>query len=266
MTGLTGLQIISTHRLWALSRKLLIGWLAISGVFPASVQAEIWNRAAASGMNDVAVAPDGLIWLTGKHGAVWLSDNMYGSSFAQIRAEGCNRIAVGPDSTVWCVGSNGNLWTFANGNWSATAAEAMEDVAIAADGTVWLVARNGTVWLSNDRGETLTQLEGDGMSRIAVAPNGVVWAVRSDGTLWKFVTGQWVSIAVGGITDVAVAPNGLICYVGKDGTIWRSSDGGNTFSQDEPASGLQNIAAGRGGAWAVGIDGTVWRNLFSPQF
>jgi hypothetical protein len=80
--------------------KLLIGWLAISGVFPASVQAEIWNRAAASGMNDVAVAPDGLIWLTGKHGAVWLSDNMYGSSFAQIRAEGCNRIAVGPDSTV----------------------------------------------------------------------------------------------------------------------------------------------------------------------
>ena len=80
MTGLTGLQIISTHRLWALSRKLLIGWLAISGVFPASVQAEIWNRAAASGMNDVAVAPDGAFVL------IWRDANARGCGLTQRRS------------------------------------------------------------------------------------------------------------------------------------------------------------------------------------
>lgn len=76
----------------------------------------------------------------------------------------------------------------------------------------------------------------------------------------------WHSTPVSAMRDVAVAPNGLIWLVGKNGAIWSSADDGTTFSQDEHAKGIENIAAGRGGAWAVGSNGTLWRKLSSPQF
>ena len=190
VTRLNGMQMIFAHQAWRLSRRLLIGLLMICGMFPSLVQAEIWRRTATSGMKDVAIAPNGLIWLTGKDGTVWTSDNVYGSSF--------------------------------------------------------------------------TQIEASGFSRISVGPSGVVWAVGPNGTLWKFA-GSWTKTAANGIGDVAIAPNGLIWLAGKNGTIWSSPDDGVTFSQDEQASGIENIATGRGGAWAVGFNGTLWRKLFSPQ-
>ena len=76
----------------------------------------------------------------------------------------------------------------------------------------------------------------------------------------------WHSTPTSGMRDVAIAPNGFIWLTGKDGTIWSSPDGGVTFSQDEEARGIENIAAGRSGAWAVGFNGVLWRKLFSPQF
>jgi photosystem II stability/assembly factor-like uncharacterized protein len=142
----------------------------------------------------------------------------------------------------------------------------MEDVAIAPDGKVWLVGENGTIWFSSDQGQKFTQIEASGFSRISVGPGGIVWAVGSNGMLWKFAAGSWTKTAASGVGDVAIAPNGLIWLAGKDGTIWSSPDDGVTFSQDEEANGLENIAAGRSGAWAVGFNGTLWRKLFSPQF
>jgi len=266
VTRLNGMQMIFAHQAWRLSRRLLIGLLMICGMFPSLVQAEIWHRTATSGMKDVAIAPNGLIWLTGKDGTVWTSDNVYGSSFTQIEASGFSRISVGPSGVVWAVGPNGTLWKFATGSWTETAASEMEDVAIAPGGKVWLAGKNGTIWFSSDQGKKFTQIEASGFSRVSVGRGGVVWTVGPNGTLWKFAAGSWTKTAASGIGDVAIGPNGLIWLAGKNGTIWSSPDDGVTFSQDEQASGIENIAAGRGGAWAVGFNGTLWRKLFSPQF
>jgi len=44
-----------------------------------------------------------------------------------------------------------------------------------------------------------------------------------------------------------------------------SPDDGATFIQDEEARGIESIVAGRSAAWAVGINGTLWRKRFSSQ-
>ena len=266
VTKLSGMQMIFARKTWCLSRRLLIGLLMVCGMFSSLAQAEIWHSTPTSGMRDIAIAPNGLIWLTGEDGAVWVSDNIYGSSFRQIGASGFSRISVGPDNTVWAIGSNGALWKFATGSWTETAVSGMEDVAVAPDGKVWLVGKNGTIWFSGDQGQKFTQIGASGFSRISAGPGGIVWAVGSNGALWKFATGSWSKTTASGIADVATAPNGLIWLAGKNGAIWSSSDDGVTFSQDEEASGLENIAAGRSGAWAVGFNGVLWRKLFSPQF
>lgn len=258
--------MIFTHRVWCLLRSLLISFLLLCGMFPSLVQAEIWSRTAKSGMKDVAVAPDGIIWLTDKKGAIWKSDNIYASSLTQIEASGFSRISIGPSGIVWAVKSDGTLWKFAASRWSDTAANEIEDVAIAPDGKVWVVGRNGTIWSSSDRGQSFMQIEGSGFSRISVGPDGVVWTIKSDGTLWKFVTNSWIKTAMSGKGDIAIAPNGLIWLAGQDGTVWSSSDDGITFSQYEEVGGLENITAMNRGAWAVGFDGTLWHKFFSPQF
>jgi photosystem II stability/assembly factor-like uncharacterized protein len=266
VTRLSGVQIIFAQQTWCLSRRLLIGLLVICGMFSSLAQAEIWHSTTTSEMKDVAIAPNGLIWLTSKDGAVWVSDNIYGSSFTQIGASGFSRISVGPNGAVWAIGSNGTLWKFATGSWSETTASGMEDVAIAPDGKVWLVGENGTIWFSGDQGQKFTQIEASGFNRISAGPGGIVWAIGFNGMLWKFAAGSWTKTAASGAGDVAIAPNGLIWLAGKDGAIWSSPDGGVTFSQDEEARGIESIAAGRPGAWAVGFNGTLWRKLFSPQF
>ena len=266
MTRLSGPHMKYAHQAKRLSRRVLIGLLMVCGMLPSLVLAEIWHSTPTSGMRDVAIAPNGLIWLTGEDGAVWVSDNIYGSSFRQIGAGGFSRISVGPDSTVWAIGSNGALWKFATGSWTETIANAVEHVAIAPDGKVWFVGENGSIWFSSDQGQKFTQIEASGFSRISAGPGSVVWAVRPDGTLWKFAAGSWAKTPASGAGDVAIAPNGLIWLAGKDGTIWSSPDGGVTFSQDEEARGIENISAGRSGAWAVGFNGALWRKLFSPQF
>jgi len=266
VTRLSGMQMIFTHQAGRLSRRLLIGLLMVCGMFPSLAQAEIWHSTPTGGMRDVAIAPNGLVWLTGKDGTVWVADNVFGSSFTQIEASGFSRISVGTEGVIWAIGSNGALWKFATNSWIETTANGVEDVAIAPDGKVWLVGEDGSIWFSGDQGQKFTQIEASGFSRISAGPSGVVWAVRPDGTLWKFVTGSWTKTSASGAGDVAIAPNGLIRFAGKDGTVWSSPDGGATFSQDEEARGIENIAAGRSGAWAVGFSGVLWRKLFSPQF
>ncbi len=263
---LKNIQATFFHRMRRLSHRISLGLLVLCGFLPSFTQAEIWRSTRTSEMNDVAVAPNGLIWLTGKNGAVWVSDNIYGSSFTQIKASGFSRLSVGPDSTVWVIESNGTLWKIIAGNWTETTAKSVEDVAIAIDGNVWLVEKSGAVSFSRDQGQNFTQIAVTGYSRISTGPDGTIWAVGTDGRLWKFAAERWIQTTASKIADVAIAPDGLIWLAGKNGTVWSSSDDGVTFSQDEHASGIENIAAGRSGAWSVGFNGALWRKLFSPQY
>lgn len=65
--------------------------------------------------------------------------------------------------------------------------------------------------------------------------------------------------------DVPITPNGLVRLSGKDEIMGSSPDDGATFIQDEEARGIESIVAGRSAAWAVGINGALWRKRFSSQ-
>lgn len=258
--------MLIAHQIRRPSKILLLGLLLLCGLFSAMSQAEIWHSTKTNGMNDAALAPNGIIWLTGRNGAIWMSDNIYGSSFTLIKPGGFGRITVAPDSVVWTTGIDGSLWKFTSGTWTEIAENGIADVAIAPDGKVWLVKRSGAISFSSDQGKNFTQITDNGFKRISVAPDGAVWVVATNGVLWKFAKENWIQTTANGIGDVAIAPNGLIWLAAKNGAVWSSSDDGVTFNQDEHATGIENIAAGRSGAWAVGLDGTLWRKLFSPQF
>lgn len=67
-----------------------------------------WTQTPASGMGDVAVAPDGTVWLAGDNGTIWSSTD--GANFDQIEASGFESLAAGSNGRVWAVGTNGTLW------------------------------------------------------------------------------------------------------------------------------------------------------------
>lgn len=60
-------------------------------------------------MGDVAVAPNGVIWLAGKNGTLWTSPN--GDTFTQSEASGFESIAAGWEG-AWAVGFNSSLWQY----------------------------------------------------------------------------------------------------------------------------------------------------------
>lgn len=97
-----------------------------------------WDKTDASGMADVAIAPDTdqTIWLAGKNGTLWFSDRW--NEFTMVPAPevlvvgkmpGFIRVAAGKDGVVWVVGSDGSLWQVHQGNFTKTGASGMADVA-----------------------------------------------------------------------------------------------------------------------------------------
>jgi hypothetical protein len=88
-----------------------IMWALVFGcVTLKAAQAANWTKTPASGMGDVAVGPDGKVWLAGKNGTIWFTNN--GKDFTQVEASGFDSVAVGPDGTVWAIGLNGTLWRY----------------------------------------------------------------------------------------------------------------------------------------------------------
>ena len=71
--------------------------------------AESWSRTAVTGIEDIAIAPNGLIWLTGKDGTVSSSSDD-GVTFNQYEeVSGLKNIAA-RNRGAWAVSFDGTLW------------------------------------------------------------------------------------------------------------------------------------------------------------
>jgi hypothetical protein len=163
-----------------------------------------WTHTPTSGMVDVAVSPDGTIWLVGHDGSIFYSTDR-AATVHKSKASGMARISVGPDGTLWAVGSNGTVWscvlTLANSTavthstekWLQTGASGMGDVGVHPFlGTLWLAGKNGTIWSSTDRGKTFS-VAGDATGFESVAAGSLnsavdVWGVGSNESLWYKTT------------------------------------------------------------------------------
>jgi hypothetical protein len=160
-----------------------------------------WAKTAASGMMDVALSSDGTVWLAGRNGSIWFSNDQ-AKTFHETDASGFSRVSVGPDGVLWAVGSNGTLWNYdlkgSPPRWVETVATGMGDVGVGPFGTVWVAGRNGTIWFSTDSGKNFTWVE-DASGFESVAAGSLnsavdVWGVGSNETLW-YKTPDYVHIA-----------------------------------------------------------------------
>jgi photosystem II stability/assembly factor-like uncharacterized protein len=239
-----------------------------------------WKQVNASGIGDVAVAPNGRLWMAGQNGTVWYSDDQ-GVTSHQITGSGFSRVANGPDGVLWGVGINGTLWSWNSALvWEQSKAVTnATDVTVAPNGTVWITRTDGTIHYSTDKGQTFTAIVASGFLHISAGSDNVLWAVGINGTLWYYQSASgkpaWKQTAASDMRDVGVELSsmssnqhlGRIWLAGKNGTVWLSIDNGVTFTQKTDASGFASIA-GAGSqskvssnpedAWAVGTNGTVW--------
>ncbi len=244
-----------------------------------------WIKVNASGINDVAAAPDGRVWVAGTNQTIWYSDDQ-GKNFIQIiQASGFSRVAVGPDYLLWAVGANGTLWScnknFVWNNHSSISNVA--DVTISPiNGNIWITDKDGFILFSNNNGQSFSKIKATGFSRVSADTDGSLWAVGGNGTLWHYQPGGtgdgWTKTAASGMQDVGVEllnyfsgiHAGRLWLAGQNGTVWLSIDKGVTFTQKTDASGFASIA-GAGvtskslqfsenveDAWAVGANGTLW--------
>src|SRR5690349_13421323 len=96
METLIALPRYRPRQIWCAIRRLAIITLTIGILSPALVYATGWRQSSATGMADVAVSRDGILWLAGQNGTVWYSSDG-GKTFHKVNASGFNRICVGPD-------------------------------------------------------------------------------------------------------------------------------------------------------------------------
>ncbi|MBN1178919.1 MAG: PKD domain-containing protein [Anaerolineae bacterium] len=146
-------------------------------------------------------------------------------------------VAVAPDGSVW-VGTENGVGRFDGATWSNwLAGEWVDSVAVGPDGTVWcappagLARYDGTIWTA------FTAADGLPASRftaLAVDETGAVWGATADGTFGRFEAGAWVTIP--GLPDAtvdALARAGGVLYLGSGAGLVSYENG--AFALLDPA-------------------------------
>lgn len=237
-------------------------WIVLLVVVAATgLSAQSWTQTPASGMQDVTVGPDGVMFAAGANATVWRSDNM-GQNWVQTPASGMRRVDYN-GTVLWAVGNNGTLWYSTNGgaNWSQTPASGISDVAGAPSGAAVAVGEDGSIWVSqpSNYGQWI-KTNASGFQ--SVTTDGAhIFAAGTNGTVWRAPFAHqaalsWAQTPAGGMAQVSFA-DGVLYAVGSNGTVWYSSNRGTNWTQTN-ASGMQSVAYRAGRAAAVGSNGTVW--------
>ena len=193
----------------------------------------------------VAVSADGTHFAANLLDGLWVSRNS-GSSWARVKEETYGPVAMSRDGTIVYATTSTGLQKSTNGgtSWTSPLA-AVDQVVMSADGSRVLVALNGALSLSRDSGSTWSTVSAVGTSGFWAG-----LAMSADGS--KIVTVQ------------NSAPN-----------VWVSVDGGTTWVDSQPTSGLIGLSAalsGDGARWLVngnyysGNSGQTWTSDLNLPF
>jgi len=277
--GTGGLVAISASEVWAVKGNL-IGHLEDG-------EWKLWS--AVGVVSEVAVAPDGTVWVASSS-AVFSFD---GAEWTRRFDQPAGSVAVDESGTVWIGGPlqqgellNGSLWlarwdgeSFVRVDPTPEAPPApVESVStsdtsmtVSPDGGIWIVERS---WLWGD--DLLMRYDGTTMVRvhvpgtflqIEVAPNGDLLVggfandldrqyrvARFDGDQWtEWPAHDWPYAGRFGASDMAVGPDGVLWFAFEGGLASVDGTEWTTWIEEPDVSALDYVSA-----VDVAPDGTVW--------
>lgn len=176
----------------------------------------------------VAASLGGEIWHTSERDDIWRGDS---KTWRAVPGK-ADKLFAGPNGEIWHTsnveGTNGrNMYALINGRWAKIPGEAV-DVAFGAKlGDVWHLGKNGNMYKSNNGGRNWTAVRGKA-SEIAISNDGTVWHL---------------SVAVTG-------PGGH--------SIYRSTNNGDKWEQVQGQ--LVKISAGPTGAvWGINKKNEIFK-------
>jgi len=208
-----------------------------------------------SQVHDVAVGPQGFIWLAGPSGLARYTgqgidvfgtvDGLSSPSLRSLAPDGATGLWIGHDAGL-------DRWTRERGfapavpaaDWRFGFVEAILPVAA---GEVWLGTREGLVNLRLPAGTVETAMEGKLVSSLARSSTGVIWAAGPTLGLWRLDEDGWSRPAHGGwaavapVRELAPSADGRL-FVGGDGLVEIDSDG-RTVGPIEPPWPQRTVTA-----------------------
>ncbi|MDP1613757.1 MAG: fibronectin type III domain-containing protein [Sulfuritalea sp.] len=247
----------------------------------------LW-RPVAERVRDVAVSPDGLVWLLDAAGQLVSAEN--GVPFQPAPPVAAVSLMADEHGLPWLRYGDGAIQRFDGVHWQSAAlpADGLRGFAIGADGSVYAIGANGEVlrrqaetgrWVS-----TPADASPPPARHLAVGAEGLPWLILTNGELLaeRFVapvetTGDrrpavftrlltWTPVGGGTARQISLGDDGTAFSVAPDGAVWRWQGGSNW----SPIAGrLATIAAGSDGrAWGLDENGRVrrleagfWRDL-----
>jgi predicted CXXCH cytochrome family protein len=257
-------------------------------VLHTSDRGAVWESqdpGTAQTLNAVAFADPSTGWVVGDGGTIRATVDRGSSWTTQTAGTSADLhgVAVSADgSRGWVVGDAGTILGTSDGGatWvpqTSSTSERLTAVSTVGDGRVWAVGDNGTMKRTVDGGATWTDVTVPGAARL----NGVTFVDALTG----WVSGEAVGGAAflrkttdGGLTwAVQAVPTTRSLYgvtfvsattgwvVGDGGTILRTSDGGDTWTDQSTGTlDLRDAAMwGAGDAVAVGLNGRMLRTADS---
>ncbi len=229
-------------------------------------------------LTDLAVAPDGTLWM-GSHSDLqqfkdeqWVSHRRFKEAYYGL--------TFAPEGDLWVYVNDFVVYHFDGKNWQRyglpeekVKTGRLSVMAVAGDGTVWAGIddpgfEEGLLYrLDREQGPDFVDTQAEvgtlSLRALATAPDGSLWVGTGEGVL-HYADGKWVTYTTAdgllsdGVLSLAVSPEGVL-WVGSldgiscfDGKVWQTY----TFpNYDKPFPVVAHYLS-------VAADGTVWAYVF----
>ena len=173
-----------------------------------------WLPYGKVGASDVAVSPDGVVWLIAREPHSIRFNLVLGETQFVTPPGSPARVAADLNGFAWLLNTDGSVWHYerkstGKEDWVQSPLKGI-DIAVGANGAVWAIDTDHRI--AQLRNGAWKSIGGDGL-RIAVDPSGNPWVVSPAGKVSHWTGKAWAQLP-GSATDITVAPDGTVFILG----------------------------------------------------
>jgi len=192
----------------------IVAALAVFAAARSTAAQESWLPYGKVGAADIAVSPDGVVWLIAREPHSIRFNLVLGETQFVTPPGSPARVAADLNGFAWLLNTDGSVWHYERNaigkeDWVQSPLKAI-DIAVGANGAVWAIdTDHRIVQLRNGAWKSIG---GEGL-RIAVDPSGNPWIVSPAGKVSHWTGKAWTQVP-GSATDITVAADGTVFILG----------------------------------------------------